>query len=269
MINSKRIAITGLLLVGLAITNSSQASLIAETVQGISVVYDDVTNVTWTADANLLGAMEANAIAQYGNDNGLIQAIINANNGVVYDVLGMYDTGEVFINNNAVGVYNLHSYDFFPGGAVSWYGAEAFIGYLNSINYANSSAWALPLWNDGTHSQGQFGELFYNELNGISGFNIPSNSFFNNINPPQHGAYWASEDVYGTAYRFGLGTGNQQPDIKITPYFGVWAVSSGNIAAVPIQSTFYLFGSVFLYWVFVRNRNAMLINFIPKHKSQI
>jgi len=84
-------------------------------------VYDTAAKITWTADANLLGTMEANAIAQYGNDNSLINTISNGN----------------------------ISAEFGGNGTANVYGAFAFVTYLNDIVYGNSNKWSLP-----TNTQG-------------------------------------------------------------------------------------------------------------------
>jgi len=39
---------------------TAKAALTSGFSRGINVVYDDVTNITWTSDANLLNTMEIN-----------------------------------------------------------------------------------------------------------------------------------------------------------------------------------------------------------------
>ena len=234
----------GLLIAGTALSNSSQASLTAETVNGINVVYDNVTNTTWTADANLFSTMEANAVNQYGNDNNLITAIINANGGVIHDTPNMYD--------NYTGNYKLSSSDFFVEGNADWWGAQAFIGYLNSINYDNSSEWVLP-------TISQLNELLNYELGGnvAEGIPVPFNStYFNYFSNIQNYwaiygqmSYWSSTEYqpYNTspymAYSISFWNNQSSFNSKTSDsYF--WAVSPGNIAApVPVPAAIWLFGS--------------------------
>lgn len=142
-------------------------------------VYDASLNITWSGDGNLFTTMAA------GNPN-LVSQIVAA----------------VPIIIDALGQYNVTAADFRPSdGNMTWYGAQAFAAYLNSINYLGSSHWMLPStlqpdpscgYNGNTPGQSfgctgsQMGELFYNELGGVAGSDIATThnasfSLFHNI----------------------------------------------------------------------------------------
>lgn len=231
----------------------AQASLTAETSGGQSVVYDDVTNITWTGDANLLGTLE-NSL---GYDT-VVNAIIAAS-PVIDDTPNAYDT--------PVGSYSGHHSvsvaDFFAGGKVSWFGALAFANYLNSTHYAGSSQWALPSpgVNPGegyNKTSSQFGELFYNELGGTAGNSMPNTSYFTNEQVYQ---YWLSTDYASfpdDAWSFETDNGSQEGVFSFKPYYYyAWAISPGNIATVPVPSTVWLFGSGLIGLAGLKRRGNM------------
>jgi|CXWL01.1.fsa_nt_gi hypothetical protein len=228
----KKLLAVGLLL-GLTALNS-EASLTAYTAAGNqSVVYSSVSNLTWTGDANLLGTLEAS------NPN-LINTIISTI-GSVTDTPNLYDTPA-----NS-GSHTLSTADFGTGGYVSWFGAQAFTSYLNTINYAGSNQWALP--SAGANPQagsnqagGQFGQLFYNELGGTAGGAIPNTANFTN---EQAYAYWlgteaALSPIY--AWNFTTTNGIQGFTNKVGLVFA-WAVSPGQVSAVPVPGAIWLFGT--------------------------
>jgi len=229
MKHRKILIATGLLLS----IGTAQASLTAGISGGKSVVYDNVTNITWTEDANLLGTLEASL-----GYNTVVNAIIAASP----------------IVHNTLGIHNLSASDFdsFTLGRTSWFGAQAFTTYLNNINYAGSNQWFLP--NTGPNPQFDFnqtgtqlGELFYNELGGIAGKNIPNTSSFSN---EKASGYWFSTEYTPNsnfAWLFDTFSGfvdirNKAP----SSYYYAWAISPGNVAAVPVPAALWLFGSAML-----------------------
>jgi hypothetical protein len=229
---------------------SAQAALTSATVNGANLVYNSTTNTTWTADANLLGTLEANAISQHGNYNQLITDIINANHSVVYDTANFYDNG----------TYNLVAGDFGAGGQVDWWGAKAFSIYLNSINYGGSNQWALPSTPDSASLAGsQLAELYTTELNlgaNATGY-VPGVLVFPSINVGpvtniQTGSYWSGTETSQLTsltpdwvWAFGTINNNQFSQNKPTKLlFYAWAVSSGNAASpVPLPGAVWLFGA--------------------------
>jgi len=106
---------------------NAYANLITYNPNGVELVYSSVSNLTWTQDANLLGTMM--------NDQGystVVNATINAS-PVVSDIPNSL---------NPSGLYTVTAADFSSNvseyGHANWWGASAFINYLNSTNYAGS-----------------------------------------------------------------------------------------------------------------------------------
>jgi hypothetical protein len=218
------------LVFGLASFNA-QATLTSETVNGQNLVYDSGNNTTWTQDANLLGTWEgAYQSTSYTN---IVTAIINASGGVIHDTPNYYDNG----------TYNLTAADFGSGGTVDWWAGQALVHYLNTQNYGGSSQWALPTsqWALPTSNGSQLGELFYNELGGTAGSSIPSGPFSN----VQASVYWSGTeyggDPYG-AWLFDTGNGFQHYNVKDNQFYA-WAVSPGQVNAVPVPGAVWLFGT--------------------------
>jgi hypothetical protein len=95
--------------------------------QGVGVL-DKTLNIIFTQDANLLGTMEGTTTTSY---NTVVAAIIAANKGTIADSPDYFD--------GLSKSYTLTAADFQPGGQVDYYGAIAFVKYLNSIHYGNST----------------------------------------------------------------------------------------------------------------------------------
>jgi hypothetical protein len=241
---------TLLLVFGLIVGFNSltvQADLIAA---GVAGVYDSSVNATFTTDANLLGSLESN----YGYNN-IVNAVIAAD-PVIHDTANGAD-------NAGSGVYNLSASDFYSGGQVDWFAAVAFVAYLNSIGYGGSSQWSLPTADttcaiNSACSSSQLGDVFYNQLGGITGTNMPVGPFKN----VQFSGYWTANEYAATpsgAWDFYTNGGFQSYDSKDIP-LNVWAVSSGNVSAVPEPSAIVLFGSVVLSWFgFKRSRQSLAL----------
>ncbi len=148
--------------------------------EGNGTVYDPQTGLTWTQDANLFYT-QANNAADPAN---FVQQIINANGGVVHDTPN---------TNDPTGTYTLTSADFdTTTGDVTWWGAQAWVGYLNSITYAGINNWELPVNAGVTESGSPIGVLYYNELNQTTG---PfTNTQFT------YGDYWLGNEVAASGY---------------------------------------------------------------------
>lgn len=222
-------------------------------------MYSSVSNATWTADANLLGTM----INTQGYDT-VVNAIIAAS-PIIYDSPNYYDGSyNNYDGDNGrpfSGQYALSASDFTrPSlsrnqGRTSWFGAKAFINYLNSINYAGSNQWAFPSQlalptasASGNPEVGQFGELFYNELGGVHNAFIPDTSTFSN---EKTRGYWQATEypfaalstpAYAYSYAFNTATGDNGIETKPTQMY-VWAVTPGNLTAVPVPGALWLFGT--------------------------
>ena len=218
--------------------HDAQAALTAETVNGANLVYDSGINAAWAANANLLGTMESSAIAQYGSDISVINAIIAANAGVVHDAPDLFDNG----------TYTLSASDFNANGqgTADLWGAEAFVRYLNSIHYAGTANWSLPSTpnQEGGYniSASQLGELFYTELDGSAYYDIPGNSFFSNY---QFHMFWlGTQNASSSNYEwyFYTGDGDQNTGYKNLQMY-TWAVVSGNVTSIPVPGAFWLFAA--------------------------
>lgn len=179
--------LAGALLLG-ASSLSAHAELLTK---GVGVL-DTNLNIIFTQDANLLGTLEGSTTGSY---NVLVAAIIAANkNSQVADSPNYFD--------GLSHVYTVTAADFQPGGMVDYWGAIAFVKYLNFIRYGGSNQWALPaITADDTIGFNQtgnaFGELFYTELGGVAGAPMPTtNAPFINIREQQNfvALYWFGSD---------------------------------------------------------------------------
>ncbi|QWF69624.1 DUF1566 domain-containing protein [Methylomonas paludis] len=237
-----KILLTVTMMFGLASLNA-QATL-TTTVGGLGI-YDSGINSTWTKDANLLGTLEG----AYGSNsyNNIVTAIINANGGVIHDTPN---------NIDLTGTYTLTTDDFADGGLVDWWAGQAFVNYLNTINYGGSSHWALPSSNAvyGYDNGSQLGELFYNELGGISGSYIPRGPF---SNVQQTYAYWSGTEhasIPDISWFFYTYNGEQNYGYKNDQFYA-WAVSPGNVASVPEPNIIWLFATGLLGFLGLKRRS--------------
>jgi hypothetical protein len=213
------------LLFGLT-TLTAEASLTSYTgAGGAGLVYSSVSNVTWTQDANLFKTM-------YDADSSLIYQIAS--------VTPIY-------NDPAWGVQIIDPGDFsISTGRMSWWGGLAFTNYLNSINYAGSNQWRLPTSNaiegySGTAGH-ELAQLFYTELGGAAGNNIPNTANFTN---EQAFAYWSGTEYASNpnnAWNFFTNGGYRDNIIKLGKFYA-WAVSPGQVSAVPVPGAVWLFGT--------------------------
>ena len=169
---------------------TAEATLTSGTADGKSVVYSSVSNITWTGDANLLGTLESTL-----GYSTAVAAIIAASPTIT----------------DSLGSHMVTSGDFSSSqlGRATWWGDQAFAGYLNSIDYAGSNQWALP--SAGANPQmgfnqtgGQFGQLFYTELGGTAFSPIPNTAYF--TNEQGHGYWLGTEDARYPNYAWFFGT---------------------------------------------------------------
>lgn len=206
---------------------SAHATLTSYAANGKDLVYSSVSDVTWTKDGNLLGTL----FASQGFNN-VVSAIIAASPTISNTPNFLSPTGS----------YTLSASDFSTNGQTSWFGALAYVNYLNSIQYAGSNQWYLPTVVDttlgyntttnGAAKGDELVELFYKELNGTAGNSIPNNPIFDN---EQTSDYWSGTEYVPLPYHvWYLVTGNgfQDYDTK-DGMLSAWAVSPGKVAAVP------------------------------------
>lgn len=223
--------ITAGLLLSLTSINT-EAALTSYTSAGQGLVYSSVSDVTWTQDANLF------------------KTLFTTNANLISQIVSVTPT----YNDPVYGLRTIDANDFNArdDGRMSWWGAKAFVNYLNSVNYAASNQWRLPTSNaiegyNGTAGN-ELGQLFYGELGGTAGNSIPNTSTFNN---EQASWYWSGTEYAanpGDAWFFGTYDGSQghlrkYDDEPRPPQLFAWAVSPGQVAAVPLPGAVWLFGS--------------------------
>jgi hypothetical protein len=228
MLNSSPLTIrfiiiaTSLVLSSLSI--NAQATLTRYTANDMGVVYSSVSDVTWTKDGNLLGSM----FTTQGFDT-VVDAIIAASPTIT----------NTPSNINLSGIYTISSTDFMADGRTSWFGAMAFINYLNNIEYAGSDQWRLPTIvnftigyntpSNGSTTGSEYSELFYQELG--SGAALPINLTPTFINE-QVGYYWSGTEYANDSnisWFYNMHGGRQTATYKYF-YLYAWAVSPGKFA---------------------------------------
>ncbi|MFJ5445867.1 PEP-CTERM sorting domain-containing protein [Methylobacillus methanolivorans] len=208
---------------------SAHAELSSYNQNGVELVYSSVSDVTWTKDANLFKTM-------YDADNSLISKIAAATTSY---------------NDSYFGYRTLDKRDFNTTyGIASWWGGQAFVGYLNSISYGGSNQWYLPtvvnnvsginLPTNGTVTGDEFAELFYQELGGIGWNSIPDTAIFDNENSWVFG-FWSGTEhevatyrAWGFDSRSGFQNSNRNKDFQRY----IWAVTPGQVTTVPEASTY-------------------------------
>jgi hypothetical protein len=211
-------------------TLNAEASLTSYTgAGGAGLVYSSVSNVTWTQDANLFKTL-------YNANNNLVNLIT----AITPSYNDPYFGTQVIGDGGAIDDFDTAT------GRLSWWGGIAFTNYLNSINYAGSNQWRLPTSNaisgyNGTAGN-ELGQLFYSELSGTAGNNIPNTPTFTN---EQAYAYWSGTEYAsnpGFAWIFVTTNGSQDHVSKLNQGYA-WAVSPGQVSAVPVPGAVWLMGT--------------------------
>jgi hypothetical protein len=245
-----------------ATTFNAQASLTSYTANGVDLVRMQGAgfDVSFTKDGNLFQTLAAS----------------NAN--LVSQIAAVTPT----YNDPSWGLQTIDAGDFNTSlGTMSWWGGKAFVNYLNNISYGGSNQWSLPGWTDTGAAGPQYGnngtdygfnvnpsssplaQLYYGELAKIayyntsgvgpqSGYGIFGNNGaqvaggavgpFSNV---QSYAYWLGREYApnpNTAWDFSINSGSQGNGGKGAPYYA-WAVSPGQVAAVPVPGAIWLMGS--------------------------
>ena len=227
----------------LSVSLNANAALTSYTgVGGVGLVYSSVSDVTWTQDANLFKTM-------YDANNNLVNLITAITPSYNDPYFGTQVIGQEVGDGGVI-----DDFDTATGG-LSWWGGIAFTNYLNSINYGGITAWRLPTSNgisgyNGTAVGNELGQLFYSELGGTEDSNIPNTPTFTN---EQASAYWSGTEYAGTEYApynilaLGFNTyfGYQSYYSKINQHYA-WAVSPGQVSAVPVPGAVWLMGTSLL-----------------------
>ena len=212
---------------------------------GNGLVKDADLGVTWLQDANLFYTKSGSGL-QPAKARKLVNAIIAA----VPEVLD----GKV--------VHQISSGDFNTGnGKMTWWAAQAWVGYLNSINYKGYDNWRLPTLRpvngiafrykfscDGTTDYGknntaknatasELGHVFFNELGNLSDtdtscvlretdYGVTSRGPFRNL---KNNVYWTGKKFrryFENAWHFHTYNGGQGNDYKGVQFY-VWPVRTG------------------------------------------
>ena len=231
----------------LSLSTGAQASLEARTG---GMVYDTDNNITWAADANLFQTQAA-------SNTNLVSEIITANGGVILDTPNYYD------NPASSGSHTLTVADFnTTTGTMTWFGAQA---WANNLSLGGYTDWSLPSTDPaltGFNQKGsQMGDLFYNQLGGVSSTSIATthNGNYYLFSKVQSDVYWSgSEYAPGpyNAWDFVTDAGYQFNVNKSTKHYA-WAVRPGDVAAVPVPGAFWLFGSALVGLMGLKRRGSI------------
>lgn len=229
-------------LISVSFHTQAEAALVSYSSNNVDLFYSSISDVTWTKDANLLATMIAES--SYST---VVDAIITANAGVSFGTTP----------------HTLASTDFSNVGETSWWGAQAFVHYLNHISYAGSNQWQLPTVTDigndgcnwslggtdcgyssftnGSNTANEFAELYYKEL-GLEPYGGPRSSYYG-ISAPfsqVQSFYWTGTEVVNAvdgAFEFFATYGYQEVYTKEPTFWFAWAVTPGSIVPVNVPST--------------------------------
>lgn len=207
-----------LLLVSLAIADSSQASLIDI---GNGLIYDDISNVTWISDGHAFTNTIASTTA---NPTG---------NPYTGPLLGTVVTPSLGAPH-AIAANDLSYNAGLARWVGSWWAANA---WAEGFNYQYGSQ-AISDWRLPTSTEAQY------LITQLGPGNWDATGPFAWVPP----FYWTSDltsettaniarPIFGTVDSFSLMNGSDPR------YSNVWGVVSGNVAPVPLPAAAWLFGS--------------------------
>ena len=211
----------------------SHAALIA--VDGGRLVDDPDANLIWVSDANLI----ATQLNSSGNAAAFVQAIINASGGMIISAEGTHTlTADDFVMADGSNTKK---------GQMTWYGAQAWVHYLNITNYQGYSDWRLPSTIDSNSSiigfgggggdpttSSEMGHLFYGELGQVldQAITVTHDSSFVLFSNVQDFAYWSGTEYgpnVGAAWTYYSNSGFQGNSNKVN-FSYVLSVRTGHVA---------------------------------------
>lgn len=216
--------------------------------EGNGLIYSTDQNLYWTQDANLFYTQ---ASTYSGGSAAFVQAVINSVEGVVYDTANFYDSGTYHLS--ASDFTTTMTYQYGVAGATNWWGAQAWVGYLNSINYDGYHDWRLPVSDTCTDincTNSELGHLYYSELGNTSDSAVVNTGPFQNL---RNTVYWSGTEY--TPYTNSAWYFNFNPEIHPgIQYYGskgnfqyiAWAVRPGAPVPVPVPGAIWLMGSALM-----------------------
>ena len=230
-----------ILCLSLLSASSANAALVAAL--GGQVVNDTDLNITWLANANLA------ATNTFGLATGVNLGYVTA-------------SAQSVINSN---------------GTMTWGGAVTWVNAMNAANYLGYNDWRLPitLQSDPSCTYGPYGSttgynctgsemghLYYPELGGQAYQSIATThntnyGLFQNLSVP--GPAWSSTGYppcIDCAWGFDFSGGAQYGSGVNNSYYHAMAVRTGQVAAVPLPATAWLFVSGLIFGLvgFARKR---------------
>ena len=150
---------------------------------------------------------------------------------------------------------------FDADGRMNWFDAVA---WADGLSFGGYDDWRIPGFTGETRCAGQnctdseYGHMFYNNMDAtafstiLAGSNAANIALFTNI---QESFYWSelfSLDLT-LAFVFGIHNGLQGAFLLNEEHYA-WAVRSGDVAAVPVPASLWLFGSALIGLVGLNKR---------------
>lgn len=229
MKNNNRFRVILVLVLGLVSINAN-AALISRL--GAQAYYDTVLNITWLADAN------------YAQTSG-------------YDADGLMtwadaNTWAAGLTIAGVSGWSLPTTNPVNGTAFNYYGTS--MNGSTDLGYNVSAPGTVYAGSTGS----EMAHLFYNTLNNKGGCDPATSTLNSCVVPASYGLtntgpfsnfqsayYWSGTEYEanrGDAWFFGFNNGVQDETNESVNYYA-WAVRPGDVAAVPLPTAFWLFGS--------------------------